>query len=80
MAREFVHSIREMRTPISGGYSGYRVVRLLEAAQQSMQQNGRPIELRVPEIPHPNPILPVTKIIPKNKERTWGNIAGSLPT
>ena len=80
MAREFVHSIREMRAPVSGGYSGYRVVRLLEAAQQSMEQNGRPIELRIPEIPQPNAILPVTEVIPKNKERTWGNIAGSLPT
>ena len=45
MAREFVDSITEKRLPISDGYAGYRVVRLLEAAQQSLQQNGRTIEV-----------------------------------
>jgi len=45
MAREFVDSIAEKRLPISDGYAGYRVVRLLEAAQQSMELNGQPIEL-----------------------------------
>jgi hypothetical protein len=33
------------RLPISDGYAGYRIVRLLEAAQQSMELNGQPIEL-----------------------------------
>ena len=37
MAREFIDSITQKRLPISDGYAGYRVVRLLEAAQQSMQ-------------------------------------------
>jgi len=45
MAREFVDSIAQKRLPISDGYAGYRVVRLLEAAQQSMELNGQPIEL-----------------------------------
>jgi predicted dehydrogenase len=45
MASEFVDSIVQRRLPISDGYAGYRVVRLLEAAQQSMQLNGQPIEL-----------------------------------
>ena len=45
MAREFVDSITQKRLPISDGYAGYRVVRLLEAAQQSMQLNGQPVEL-----------------------------------
>jgi hypothetical protein len=35
----------QKRLPISDGYAGYRVVRLLEAAQQSMELNGQPIEL-----------------------------------
>ena len=48
MAREFVDSVSEGRQPISDGYAGYRVVRLLEAAQQSMELNGRPIELTNP--------------------------------
>jgi len=45
MAREFVDSITDKRLPISDGYAGYRVVRLLEAAQQSLQQDGRTIEV-----------------------------------
>jgi len=45
MAREFADSITEKRLPISDGYAGYRVVRLLEAAQQSLQQNGRTMEV-----------------------------------
>jgi predicted dehydrogenase len=48
MARDFVDSIAEKRLPISDGYAGYRVVRLLEAAQQSMELNGHPIELTNP--------------------------------
>jgi predicted dehydrogenase len=45
MATEFVESILQNRLPLSDGYSGYRVVRLLEAAQQSMERNGQPVEL-----------------------------------
>jgi hypothetical protein len=45
MACEFIDSITEKRLPITDGYAGYRVVRLLEAAQRSMSLNGRPIEL-----------------------------------
>src|SRR3954463_2152823 len=45
MAREFVLSIAEKRPALSDGHAGYRVVRLLEAAQQSMEQNGRVISL-----------------------------------
>jgi predicted dehydrogenase len=51
MAREFIDSITQKRPPASDGHAGYRVVRLLEAAQQSMEQNGQPIEL-------PNAIIP----------------------
>ena len=46
MARDFVTSILERRAPLSDGHSGYRVVRLLEAAQQSIEQNGRMILLK----------------------------------
>jgi predicted dehydrogenase len=45
MAKEFISSINEKRNPMTDGRAGYRVVRLLEAAQQSMEQNGREIEL-----------------------------------
>jgi predicted dehydrogenase len=49
MARDFVDSIVEKRPPVSDGEAGYRVVRLLELAQQSMMQNGRPVEVRCPK-------------------------------
>jgi predicted dehydrogenase len=46
MATDFISSIVEHRSPLSDGYSGYRVVRLLEMAQHSICQNGRPVEVR----------------------------------
>jgi predicted dehydrogenase len=52
MAREFITSIHEHRPPLSDGYSGLRVVRLLEAAQHSIQQNGREVLLS-PMVPRP---------------------------
>jgi predicted dehydrogenase len=45
VCREFLSSITEGRPALTDGHSGLRVVRLLEAAQQSISQNGRPIEL-----------------------------------
>jgi predicted dehydrogenase len=45
MTREFVASIAEKREPLSDGQAGYRVVRLLEAAQRSIEENGRLISL-----------------------------------
>ena len=38
---EFLDSIREGRQPLTDGYAGLRVVRLLEAAQQSIKNGGR---------------------------------------
>lgn len=48
MAEEFVNSIREHRRPITDGVHAYRVVRLLEAAQRSIEQHGREIDLDLP--------------------------------
>jgi len=45
MACEFVASIVDKRAPLSDGQAGYRVVRLLEAAQRSIEDNGRLIFL-----------------------------------
>jgi hypothetical protein len=45
MAQDFANAITAQRNPISDAYSGYRVVRLLELAQRSMAQNGRPVEV-----------------------------------
>jgi predicted dehydrogenase len=43
-AREFVSSIIEGRKPLTDGVAGYRVVRLLEAAQTSLERGGQPVE------------------------------------
>jgi predicted dehydrogenase len=43
--RHFVKSIDQNTTPITDGLAGLRVVRIIEAATQSMAQRGAPIEL-----------------------------------
>ena len=43
-AQEFVSSIVENRKPLTDGTAGYRVVRLLEAAQKSLELGGLPVE------------------------------------
>jgi len=44
VAREFLSSIAESRPPMTDGAAGYRIVRLLEAAQKSLEMDGREIE------------------------------------
>jgi predicted dehydrogenase len=41
----FLHCIERGQPPITGGEAGLRVVRLLEAATQSMTHHGRPVEV-----------------------------------
>jgi predicted dehydrogenase len=43
----FVECIRTGATPISDGVDGYRVVRMLEAAQQSIENQGLPVDLKL---------------------------------
>jgi predicted dehydrogenase len=45
MVRHFVHCIQTGATPISGGESGLRIVRILEAAQHSIKAQGGRITL-----------------------------------
>lgn len=42
---DFVHCIQSGGQPVSDGEAGLRVVRILEAATQSMAERGRPIEI-----------------------------------
>ena len=42
---EFLSATRESRRPLTDGHSGLRVVRLLEAAQQSINRGGQLIKL-----------------------------------
>lgn len=39
---EFIECIEQGRSPLSDGYDGYRVVKVLEAAQRSLQNGGLP--------------------------------------
>lgn len=43
--RHFVHCIETQGTPRTDGHSGLRVIRVLEAACQSMNEEGRPVAL-----------------------------------
>jgi predicted dehydrogenase len=42
---EFLNAIRENRPPVTDGEAGLRIVRLLEAAQSSIRENGRFVKL-----------------------------------
>jgi predicted dehydrogenase len=44
-ARHFLECIGSGRRPITDGHAGLRIVRILEAASKSMQQQGQPIAL-----------------------------------
>jgi predicted dehydrogenase len=44
-AKYFVDCIEKNQTPINDGPAGLRVVRMLEAAGQSLKKHGRPVEL-----------------------------------
>lgn len=45
VSREFIDSINQNRKPLTDGEAGLRVVKLLQAANQSLKQKGKPIEL-----------------------------------
>jgi len=44
-AKYFVDCIEQNQTPFNDGVAGLRVVRLLEAAAESLKQRGRPVDL-----------------------------------
>jgi predicted dehydrogenase len=46
-AAHFIDCIRHEREPLSDGQAGLRVVRILEAATESLARGGRPIEFGV---------------------------------
>lgn len=45
VSNEFVSSISENRKPLTDGHAGYRVVRILEAANESLRHGGKVIEV-----------------------------------
>ena len=54
----FVECIKEKRTPRSDGYSGLRVIRVIEAAVASLKEEGRAIPVQ--QEAHPTPALQET--------------------
>ena len=46
MVAEFAASIREGRAPLTDGWAGVRVLRLLEAAKVSLHSNGALITIQ----------------------------------
>ncbi|MEO8680639.1 MAG: Gfo/Idh/MocA family oxidoreductase [Vicinamibacterales bacterium] len=49
--RHLIECIQKKQTPIADGHAGLRVVRLLDAATQSLRANGRVIELSTSGVP-----------------------------
>ena len=49
-AKHFINCIDKKGHPITDGESGVRVVRILEAVNRSMADNGKPVELRTIKI------------------------------
>lgn len=45
MARHAIDTLNDGGTPLTDGQSGYRVVRLLEAASESMSKRGAPVDI-----------------------------------
>ena len=41
----FLECIRDRKQPLSDGYDGLRVVKVLDAAQHSLKKNGEPVNL-----------------------------------
>jgi len=44
-AAHFIHCIEKREQPLTDGYAGLRVVRILETAMRSMREQGRPVHL-----------------------------------
>lgn len=43
--RHFIECVKTRRAPISDGYDGLRVVKVLDAAQRSLKANGEPVKI-----------------------------------
>ena len=43
--RHFIEAVRTRKSPLSDGADGLRVVKVLDAAQQSLRQNGMPVNI-----------------------------------
>lgn len=71
-AQHFLDCVRERKTPLSDARDGLRVVRILEAAQRSLEQDGVPVKIQGDQAgPRPLPCA----------DRNWypARLQGGLP-
>jgi predicted dehydrogenase len=48
--QQFLECVRTGKTPVTDGEDGLRVLRVLDAAQRSLEQGGAPVELAPAEV------------------------------
>ena len=71
--QHFAECIERGQRPITDGYAGLRVVRILEAATASMKQRGRLVELGSPEDVKPLVADPFMVAVKSNGEGVWNS-------
>jgi predicted dehydrogenase len=49
--QHFLDAIQQQQTPLTDGYNGLRVVEIIEAAQQSLKENGLQIDISANQLP-----------------------------
>jgi predicted dehydrogenase len=54
--KHFIECVRDRATPVSDAHDGLRVIRIIEAAQRSMEQDGVPIALEETNVKLRSPI------------------------
>ena len=45
MCKHFIECIKTGKKPLTDGYSGYQVVKVIDAAQKSLEKNGAEIKI-----------------------------------
>ena len=61
-AAHFIDCIRQRKQPLADGAAGLKVVRAVEAAQQSLKNQGQRVELRACVGSEPLPTLPLRQV------------------
>jgi predicted dehydrogenase len=61
-AAHFIDCVRQRKRPLADGEAGLKVVRVVEAAQQSLRSQGQRIDLRTAAGPESVPTLPLRQV------------------
>jgi predicted dehydrogenase len=79
-AKEFIDSINEDRQPLTSGKDGLEVVKILEAADTSLKNNGLLVELSKgmvkPVLPHEDNRVDNSKGNGRNGKKNYGKVIG----